>query len=265
MSEPISENTTSRIINFTDAIVAIAATLLILQPIDAAADTGMGQSVPEVLSANADQLLGFAVSFVVIGHFWLLHRRLFRMVKEFTQLLYWFNLLWLFSIVFLPYPTALLAGRTDDPGTCALYIGTMAVTSLTALVLKILVPLNESEQLVGLRGSRHIASAIAAVVALTAATVLALVVPWMHLWGLLLLVPTVFMGRFHRRSEKTTPLSVAELQRRARSLGSTYVDAPVVLRPENSGRGARHVTVPEPPVVGQTLAGGAPGQDQVAR
>lgn len=207
-----SENAASRIINFTDAVVAIAATLLILEPIDAAADAGE-RPLPDVLSSNGDQLLAFAVSFVVIGHFWLLHRRLFKTVREFTQPLYWVNLLWLFSIVFLPYPTALLSGRTDDPRTCALYIGTMSVTSLAALVLKILVPLTEAEKKGGPAYSRHLVASAAALAALCAATVLALVVPWVHLWGLLLLVPTMYLGRLHSKESEHVPAQVGAQQR----------------------------------------------------
>jgi uncharacterized membrane protein len=194
VSETMTDDATTRIINFTDAVVAIAATLLILEPIAAAAEAG-DRPLPDVLSSTSDQLLAFAVSFAVIGHFWLLHRRLFRSVRQITQPMYWFNLLWLFSIVFLPYPTALLSGRTEDSLTCALYIGTMTLTSMAALALKILVAranaeAGESEH------SSHLAASVAAVAPHGgAATTLALLVSWVELWGLLLLVPTLSISR----------------------------------------------------------------------
>ena len=39
-------------------------------------------------------------------------------------------LLWLFTIVLLPFPTALVAEASDDAATKVLYIGTLAVSSL---------------------------------------------------------------------------------------------------------------------------------------
>ena len=200
MAKVESEDATTRIINFTDAVVAIAATLLILEPIAAAAED-KERTLPDLLSTDSDQLLAFAVSFVVIGHFWLLHRRLFQSVRQITQPMYWFNLLWLFSIVFLPYPTAVLSDRTEDPLSCALYIGTMTVTSMAALALKILVA--KAEAAAGKpEHPQQLVASVAAVVALSAATVLALLVPWAELWGLLLLVPTLLIGR--HPSEQTS-------------------------------------------------------------
>ncbi|SDT41814.1 Uncharacterized membrane protein [Friedmanniella luteola] len=208
MTEQTYEDaTTTRIINFTDAIVAIAATLLILEPIDAAAQAGDQQPLLNLLASTSEQLLAFAVSFVVIGHFWLLHRRLFKSVRVITQPLYWFNLLWLFSIVFLPYPTAVLSGRTDDPPSCALYIGTMTVTSLAALALKVLVARAKAEE-GDPEYSAHLGASVAAVAALCAATALALFVPWVQLWGLLLLLPTVWFGRRKGKGAPRVPGAV---------------------------------------------------------
>jgi uncharacterized membrane protein len=200
MTEQTYEDaTTARIINFTDAVVAIAATLLILEPIDAAALAGDQLPLPDLLRSTSEQLFAFAVSFVLIGHFWLLHRQLFRSVRVITQPIYWFNLLWLFSLVFLPYPTAVLSGRTNDPQSCALYIGTITVTSIAALALRILVARQKAKE-GDLTYSGHLVGSVSAVAALCAATVLALVVPWAQLWGLVLLLPVLLFGRMHSKT-----------------------------------------------------------------
>jgi uncharacterized membrane protein len=193
----ITENPATRVINFTDAIVAIAATLLILQPIDAAAPT---QTLPlrEILADNGDELVAFGVSFMVIGHFWFLHRRLFKTVQEVTPALFWMNLVWLLSIVFLPYPTSLLSGRTSDSATCALYIGTMTLTTVVAFILKILVPPLASEATAETDAPHHLLGSAAALVAMCIALVLSITVPPADLWGLLLLIPAMLVGR-HRR------------------------------------------------------------------
>jgi hypothetical protein len=85
----------------------------------------------------------------------------------------------LFSIVFLPYPTPLLSGRTDDPQTCALDTGPMTATSLAALVLKILLPEAQAEKEGGPEYSRRLSRCSRR--ASCAATVLAAMVPWVHL------------------------------------------------------------------------------------
>lgn len=64
---------------FTDAVVAIAMTLLILpvtEAIPEASTKHLGTVV--FLREHQLQLLSFALSFVLIGMFWLLHHRIFR-------------------------------------------------------------------------------------------------------------------------------------------------------------------------------------------
>lgn len=202
----VNENPATRVINFTDAIVAIAATLLILQPIDAAAPT---QTLPlrEILAQNGDELLAFGVSFMVIGHFWFLHRRLFKTVQEVTPKLFWMNLVWLLSIVFLPYPTSLLSGRTSDSSTCALYIGTMTLTTIAAFILKAMVPPVQSEIEVETSTPHRLAGSAATLAAMCIALVLSITVPPADLWGLLLLVPAMLIGRHRAPSGKLRTIS----------------------------------------------------------
>lgn len=119
-----------RLVNFTDAVVAIAATLLILPVVDAAthvtrndADTFIRQVMP--------QLLMFLLSFAVIANFWLEHHRLFRRIDKFDTTLIVLNFVWIVGIVVMPVPTALIVkGNSHDSLAVAFYIGTMFVISL---------------------------------------------------------------------------------------------------------------------------------------
>lgn len=69
---------------FTDAVVAIATTLLILPllGVQKAADDGV--STREFLHDNGDQLFSFALSFAIIANFWVSHERLFNLVGQWT-------------------------------------------------------------------------------------------------------------------------------------------------------------------------------------
>ena len=100
-----------RIALFSDAVFAIAITLLIIEI-----------KVPELNSANINdqelwislthivpKFIGFIVSFFVIGLYWLAHHRMFKYVVATSQKLIWNNLLFLLPIVIMPFSTAFLS------------------------------------------------------------------------------------------------------------------------------------------------------------
>lgn len=99
-----------RIILFSDAVFAIAITLLVLEIklpeaghliTDAEFDNGLLQVVP--------RLIGFLVSFFLIGFYWTTHHRIFAHVIRYDHMLLRLNLLLLLFIVLLPFSTSLLA------------------------------------------------------------------------------------------------------------------------------------------------------------
>jgi uncharacterized membrane protein len=129
-----------RIKSFADAVVAIAMTLLILPLMESVGDAADHDlSTAEWLNENAGQLLSFALSFVLIANFWLTHHRLFAGVRRVTNSLLWLTIAWMFTIVWLPIPTALLGQLEQDPGQEILYIGTLALTSLVMFLIRLYV------------------------------------------------------------------------------------------------------------------------------
>lgn len=123
-----------RLINFTDAVVAIAITLLILPLVEIGLPNA-GTSVWTLLGEQAGRITSFAVSFLVVAQMWRVHNRVFNRLITFDQRIFTLNLVWLISIVFLPWPTALLgeASSSSDgsnlQGAGLLYWGTLAVIS----------------------------------------------------------------------------------------------------------------------------------------
>lgn len=130
-----------RLLYFTDAIVAIAATLLILPLVDEASGFFHGDDPPpttEFLREFAPALLAFAISFVVIVRLWAVHHRLFATVVAADGRLVSLDLAWAFTIVFLPLPTEITAtSGNDDRTAIALYVGTMLVSSLVLLAIEL--------------------------------------------------------------------------------------------------------------------------------
>lgn len=95
-----------RLAFFSDAVVAIAITLLALElPVPHGGDNGQ---VLHQLRENLDEYLSFLISFVVIGNHWTAHHRLFRNVRRLGGAVMRFNILWLLMIVLTPFVTKLL-------------------------------------------------------------------------------------------------------------------------------------------------------------
>jgi uncharacterized membrane protein len=112
-----------RVVFFSDAVFAIAITLLIVDLKVA------GQNSASDLHANRYQILGFVISFAVIGIFWLGHHTMFRYVEAFDRPLILLNLLFLGTIAFLPYPTQLLFTTSDDQTTAVVFYAVCAAAA----------------------------------------------------------------------------------------------------------------------------------------
>lgn len=120
-----------RSITLTDAVVAIAMTLLILPLVEVSGETRV-DSLSELLSEQGALLLSFVISFLVIYAFWAahgtIHRRLTEAGIEDLPWLDRLNMLWLLVVAFLPLPTALV-GHDLNTTTAPIYVGTMLVLS----------------------------------------------------------------------------------------------------------------------------------------
>ena len=94
-----------RIVSFSDAVFAIAMTLLIVT-VDAPEPP-----VPDLTAkvrALSPEIFSFFLSFAVIGRYWLAHHRFFGLLQAVSGSLLRWNLLYLALVAFLPWPTALV-------------------------------------------------------------------------------------------------------------------------------------------------------------
>jgi uncharacterized membrane protein len=101
-----------RMVFFSDAVVAIAMTLLALElPVPA------GNTVAEVLAQvreNAADYGAFVLSFFVVGSAWQAHHQLFTYIKRIDVATIGRNLQWLLLIVVTPFVTKLMTGGTGE-------------------------------------------------------------------------------------------------------------------------------------------------------
>lgn len=116
---------------FTDAVVAIAMTLLVLPLLESIPEAVAEHvAAAEWFSHNADKFLSFAVSFSIVASFWINHHRLFEFVRSYTPTLMVLNCAWMFTICFLQVPSSMVYAFDVSRFTVGLYIGTMTSTSL---------------------------------------------------------------------------------------------------------------------------------------
>jgi uncharacterized membrane protein len=101
----------SRVIFFSDAVVAIAITLLALGlPLPLSTGSTTNSQLLHALAGNRSEYLAFVISFAVIGRHWAAHRRIFRYVSRANYRIGQLTLLWLLMMVLTPFATRLLAG-----------------------------------------------------------------------------------------------------------------------------------------------------------
>jgi uncharacterized membrane protein len=105
-----------RIVFFSDAVFAIAITLLALEIRLPASESLLTDSqLFEKLTGIWYRYLGYFLSFMVIGVFWMAHHRKFRLIAHYDGRLMLLNLLMLMVVAFIPFPTSLISeypGRT---------------------------------------------------------------------------------------------------------------------------------------------------------
>jgi uncharacterized membrane protein len=107
-----AELTNERLIFFSDAVVAIAITLLAFTlPSVPTAPSTSNADLLHSLSGKGSAYLAFLISFVVIGSHWRSHHRLFLAVQRLDPVVTTMNMIWLFLIVIQPFATRVLAGN----------------------------------------------------------------------------------------------------------------------------------------------------------
>ena len=121
-----------RLVMFSDAVVAITITLLVL---DIRLPAGAGDlndtDLWRALAETGPSLLGYLISFAVIGAFWLGHQQKFSVIVRAARGLMVLNLLFLCCIGIVPFVTSLLA---ENPGVLATQVYA-AVMSACAFML----------------------------------------------------------------------------------------------------------------------------------
>jgi uncharacterized membrane protein len=126
----------SRVLAFSDAVFAIAMTLLIVT-VDLPAlvhQSNVGE-LADRLNDVRDSFISFFISFAVIGRYWFAHNQFFALLQRMDSRLLAINLAYLAFIAFLPFPTDLLGNYFENPLSVAIYALTVAIVSTLEAVM----------------------------------------------------------------------------------------------------------------------------------
>ena len=197
-----TERGLDRLVNFSDATVAIAITILLLPLVDVAVEIEK-ETLGELLSSNIGTIIAFAATFAVIARLWTAHHRIFEAATDYDNGAIWINFLWLASIVVMPFTANVLAhSDLADPSVNALYVGTMMLSSIALLWLVIHLRRHPSLTASGARKNLRVRETTVTAATFAVVLVLSVIFPRVGIYWLLLLIPAgVVTGALRRRHD----------------------------------------------------------------
>jgi uncharacterized membrane protein len=104
-----------RIAFFSDAVVAIAITLLILEiKVPHFTKDSTYDMVMDQFNGLSYGLIALLVSFMVISSYWIIHHLLFKHIHRYNRAIIWANMVFLLTIIFFPFTTSLFSESGDN-------------------------------------------------------------------------------------------------------------------------------------------------------
>ena len=119
-----------RIMAFTDGVMAVAITLLVLNIEVPDLPSGRQDELAEELADLLPSLAAYALSFALIGRFWAIHHRLFETVRAFDGRLMALNFTFLALIALVPFAADLVDRYGEEPIADAVFGGIMGLAAL---------------------------------------------------------------------------------------------------------------------------------------
>jgi uncharacterized membrane protein len=133
-SPEIEARAADRVVVFSDAVVAIAITLLALDlPVPDLKGNATNLAVLRVLRHNWTSYFAFLISFVVISGAWGAHRAIFRYVNRINDKVIGTNMIWLLMVVLTPFAARTLAASGGFPIRFSIYALVQVVAAVCLL------------------------------------------------------------------------------------------------------------------------------------
>lgn len=135
-NEPHAGLGLERLIFFSDAVFAIAITLLVLDIRIPEIPAGLEVTeLPKAMAAVSTNIIAYLISFIVIATFWVSHHDIFELVRFYNRRLLWLNLILLLFIAFSPFPTSIMAHYGNTAFAFTLYAANQVAISTMLTVI----------------------------------------------------------------------------------------------------------------------------------
>lgn len=126
-----------RIVFFSDAVFAIAITLLIIEIKVPHLEHGSATSRDFLISLARliPNFIGYFFSFLVIGAYWVGHHKIYGMIVDWNYGLIWRNVFFLMAIAFMPFASAFFSEYFNEFVPLVLYALTFSLAGVLEIVL----------------------------------------------------------------------------------------------------------------------------------
>jgi uncharacterized membrane protein len=134
MADVKTDHALERMVFFSDAVFAIAITLLVIELHAPALPRGSSDLAQiAALAELIPNFVGFMISFAVIGTFWMGHHRAFSLAAHYSPRVLGWNLGLLGLIAFMPFVTAYLSSNIFQRVPAIFYCLVMLAASLFSM------------------------------------------------------------------------------------------------------------------------------------
>ena len=131
-----TDHALERLVFFSDAVFAIAITLLVLELKVPHLPKGSPDRAYLVELANLiPSFAGFIISFAVVGVFWMGHHRAFALAGRYSGRILGWNMALLGVIAFMPFSTAFFAQNLNQHVPAIFYCATMLAAGVLNMVV----------------------------------------------------------------------------------------------------------------------------------
>jgi len=128
---------TDRVKAFTDAVIAIIMTILVLEI--GVPPNLSDERLIDALDETWPEMAAWMISFLITGMYWVWHRDLFNQMRVVNRTVVWLNLLFLLPLALVPFGASVLGEYPQDPIGLRVYGAVLLVTGLVRMLLYVYV------------------------------------------------------------------------------------------------------------------------------
>jgi uncharacterized membrane protein len=194
-----------RLVALSDGVFAIAMTLLVLNvPVPQLGGSVVEPAARKAFSDVVPNLSTFALSFVLVGVYWMVHHRIFRNARMIDQGVLWLNLITLLLVCLVPFSTSFFSRFGSTVTATEVYYGNLLLAGVAFTVLS---TYGDRKGLLPIRQQRRAMVAarnLSPVAVFAAAMLMAPVWPEAARWAWVALLPVnILVGRVFRARSAT--------------------------------------------------------------